>query len=348
MATKKGLCPYCRSLRVDRRIFPVNPEASTCFCPTCMREIAPKKAIDDYIEYISQQLKIADKTLFVTCDPVLAYQQYASVIELEPKEAHALLGRILCLVYMGKVRKSYLKEALTLLEATSYEGCDIADYVFFLKKINFALDEYDSSLQKKLTFRGFYYDIDCLRLYFTHFYDIILLKELLLEIVENIKSKYSSQQNEVLINLLKHNVDEKHRLLRQEVYTADGVSYKFVKIANDQVELTKTNHDVDSRLSRYRLATLDDNDKKNRRIKDEVFKDYTRIQKAKNAALFFSILFFLAMGGFVAAAILFKKEQWFFYSFIAAAVVFFAFAVLFLINFLYWRYQLNKRKLRID
>ena len=348
MASKRGLCPYCHTLRVDRRIFLVNPEASTCFCPTCMREMDPKLAIDGYKEYIDNQLEIADRTLFVTCDPVLAYQEYANIIELEPKEAHALLGRILCLIYMGKVRKSYLKEARTLLEATSYEGVNINDFAFFLKKINFALDEYDASLLKKLTFKTYFYDFECLRLYYSHFNDIILLKELILEIVENIKKKYSSQQNEVLNNLMKHNLEEKKRILKQEVYTADGVSYKFNKVSYGKVELIKTNHDIETHLSRYRLATLNENDKKNRYIKDEIFKDYTKVSRAKNATLFFAVLFYLVVGGFVTAAIMFKDDVWFFYSFIAAAAISLILATLSLVYHIYWRHLLNKRKLRID
>ena len=348
MASKKGLCPYCHTLRVDRRIFLVNPEASTCFCPTCMREMEPKLAISGYKKYIEEQLSVADKTLFVTCDPVLAYQQYADVIELEPREAHALLGRILCLIYMGRVRKSYLKEALTLLEATSYEGCSINDFAFFLKKINFALDEYEAALQKKLTFRGFYYDADCLKLYYAHYSDIILLKELLLEIVENIKKKYTSQQNEVLLNLLKHNLDEKRRILKQEVYTADGVSYKFSKITNGVVELTKTNHDVENRFSSHHLATLDDSNKKQKHIKDEIFKDYTRIAKSKKASLVFFIMFLIVAAGFGAAAYFFKDDQWFFYSFIGAGSLSFIISILNLVFFINWKHLLNKRKLRID
>ena len=348
MASKRGLCPHCHTLRVDRRIFQVNPEASTCFCPVCMREIDPKAAIEGYKNYIAEQLSVADKTLFVTCDPVLAYQQYASVIELEPKEAHALLGRILCLIYMGRVRKSYLKEALTLLESTNYEECNHEEFVFFLKKINFALDEYDSSLQKKLTFRSFYYDEACLKLYYAHISDIILLKELVLELTENIKKKHPSQQAEVLINLLKHNLEEKNRLLKQEVYTADGVSYKYSKTTKGAIELVKTNHDVESRLSRYRLATLNNNDKKNRHIKDEIFKDYTRIAKANNATLFFYILFYVATAGFVFSSVMFRSDKWFFFSFITAAALSFAFATLSFVYHLYWKHLLNKRKLRID
>ena len=147
---------------------------------------------------------------------------------------------------------------------------------------------------------------------------------------------------------MKHNLEEKRRTLRQEVYTADGTSYKFSRMINGRVELTKTNHDVESKLSRYRLATLDENDKKNRYIKDQIFKDYTKITKAKNATLFFSIMFFLAMGGFIVSTLLFKDDKLFFISFIAAAALSLIIGAFSFTYHIYWRHQLNKRKLRID
>ena len=176
MGTKKGLCPYCQPKRIDHRIFQVNPEASTCYCPLCMREMEPKKAIDNYSKLINDLLAKADNTLFVACDPSLAYQQYADVLEFENNETHALIGRILCLVYMGKIRKSYLKEAHILLENTSFKGSDIVVFVNFLEKINFALDEYETALIKKLTFREHFYDVECLKLYWVHLNSIIEMR----------------------------------------------------------------------------------------------------------------------------------------------------------------------------
>ena len=347
MATKKGLCPYCKTIRVDRRIFPVNPEASTCFCPICMSEMEPKSAIDNYRNFLDEELQRADKTLFVTCDPVLAYQEYADIIEYEPKEAHALLGRILCLIYMGKVRKSYLVEAYTLLENTSYEGCNLNDYVFFLKKINFALDEYDAALSKRLTFKTYFYDEACLKLYLTHLYEIISLKELIFSIIKEMKKKYVSQQNEVLYNLIEHSIDEKKRILKLEYLTANGSSYKYNRMTPGGVTVDKTNHDVETHLSRYRLSTLDENDKKNKYIKDEIFKDYTKVIKAKIISLFFAIFFFVITAGLGVASYFFKDDVFFFYTFIGAAGLSFTITILCFIFHLYWRRVLNKRKLRL-
>ena len=348
MATKKGLCPYCTTHRVDRRIFPVNPEASTCFCPICMKEIEPKVAIDGYRELIDKMLLKADNSLFVTCDPILAYSEYAEVIELEPKEAHALLGRILCLIYMGKVRKSYLAEATTLLENTSYEGCDIDEFVFFLKKINFALDEYESAISKKLTFKSYFFDIDCLKLYWVRLSETIKVKELILSIIKDIKKDYKSQQVDMMINLLEHNVDEKKRILHLDTYIASGKCYRFMKVIYGKAVVDEVKKTVDTHLNRYRLSTLDENEKHKRYIKDEVFKDYTKTVHAMKITLGFSIIFYLLMAGCVTTTVLFKTNLMFFYIFLGASILTFVVATFLFVLHLSWKMVLKKRKLRID
>lgn len=348
MATKKGLCPYCVTHRVERRIFPVNPEASTCFCPTCMKEVEPKVAIDGYRALIDSMLLKADNSLFVTCDPTLAYSQYADVIELEPKEAHALLGRILCLIYMGKVRKSYLPEALTLLENTPFEGCDIDEFVFFLKKINFALDEYESSICKKLTFKSYFYDVDCLKLYWVYLYETIKMKENILSIIKEIKKNHKSQQVDMMINLLDHNIDEKNKILHLDTYTANGKSYRFMKILYGKAVIEDGGKHIDTHLSRYRLSTLDENEKHKRYIKDEVFKDYTKTVHATKVTLAFAIIFYLLMAGAVATDVIFRNNSMFFYIFLGVAIFCFIIGTVLLSLHISWKMMLKKRKLRID
>lgn len=349
MATKKGLCPYCTTHRVDRRIFPVNPEASTCFCPLCMKEMEPITAIEGYQELINKMLLKADNTLFVTCDPVLAYSEYAEVIELEPKEAHALLGRILCLIYMGKVRKSYLLEAYTLLENTPYEGCNIDEFIFFLKKINFALDEYESSLQKKLTFRSYFFDVECLKLYWLCLHEIIKMKELILSIIKDIKKDYRSSQCEIMANILEHNIEERKRVLHKDTYICDGSAYRYVKIYNDKVSIDNSpKKKIETHLNRYRLSSLNEDDKHKRYIKDEIFKDYTKIVKSRKVAFVFSIILYLLMGGCIGSTFLFLNNKIIFYSFIGGGALLFVTSTILLILSISWKITLKKRKLRID
>lgn len=348
MGTKKGLCPYCQTKRIDHRIFPVNPEASTCFCPSCMKEMEPIQAIDNYNNFIKGMLSKADNTLFVACDPSLAYQQYADALEFEPNEAHALIGRILCLIYMGKTRKSYLKEAYILLENTSYKGCDLNTFVTFLKKINVALDEYDVALVKKLTFKEHFYDVECLKLYWHHLSDIIKMKELIISIFKPLKKTYAAYRNDEFLDDLVKSVEEKQAILALESFTTDGAGYKFDHISNDKVLVNKTTEANGNRFIRFRLSTLDPNEKGKRLIKDQIFKDYTVIIKLRKLAIFFSLLLFLFTGGAIAGAILLKNNPALLYMFVAFAIAFFIAGSLVLAISLYWRFVLKKRELRIN
>lgn len=347
MATQKGLCPHCQTKKLERRIFQVNPEASTCFCPVCMKEVEPKVAIEGYRNHIKMMLGVADNTLFVTCDPTLAYQQYADVIELEPSEVHALLGRILCLVYMGKVRKSYLAEASVLLENVSIRGVNLTDFVFFLKKINFALDEYDQALKKKLTFKNRFYDLDCLKLYWSHLYEIIKMKNMLRSLMDEVKNIHPSHQNEVLINILEHNVDEKTAILHAETYIIDGHSYLYERISGNTVYVKDGKNEKENHFTRYRLSSLNEKDKHKRYIKDEVFKDYTRVVAMKKVSLVLALFLYLASGGFAAAGVMLMDNFIYFVSFIASSVALFIGATILFVLHLSWRAVLKKRKLRI-
>lgn len=348
MATKKGLCLKCTSKRIDHRIFQVNPEASTCFCPICMKEMEPKEAINNYLKFIKDMLSKADNTLFVAFDPSLAYQQYADVLELEPYEAHALIGRILCLVYMGKVRKSYLKEAYVLLENTSYKGCDIQTFVSFLEKINTALDEYDQAVNKRLTIKGYYYDDECLRLYWSHLTDIVKMKELILSTIKKIKKTEKNADLDSAIETLEVSIDEKKRILDLESFTADGCGYHLDHYFNNRPFLVKTSQETSNKFKRYRLSTLDPEDKKKLLIKDQIFEDYTVIIKLQKIAIFFWILLFAFVGGAIAGAILLKEKVIFLWLFVSLAIVFFMVASILFAFSLKWRAVLKKRELKIN
>lgn len=347
MATKKGLCPYCLNKRTDHRVFQVNPEASTCFCPTCMKEIAPLDAINSYLKFIDNMLKKADNTLFITCDPSLAYQQYADVLEYEPKTAHALLGRILCLIYMGKVRSSYLKEAYILLENTSYRGCDLDIYVNFLDKINTALDEYEYAVNKRLTFKEHYYDEECLRLYWSHLADIVQMKELILSIFKEINKTKQREDCGAAINLIENSIEEKNKILKLESFTANGNGYKLDHFFNGKPFIVKTSTGDDSKFKRYRLSTLNPNEKGKHVIEDKIFRDYTGILRLRKFSIAMWILLFLLLGGCVGGSFFFKENTPLLILFIAIALVLFLGAALIFSLSLYWRSVLKKRELKL-
>ena len=349
MATKNGVCPYCQFNRLENRIFPVNPDAVTVFCPSCMRELDPKKAIDGYNAIITKMVDKADNTLFVACDPVVAYQEYADVLEFESDNSKALLGRILCLIYTSKVRKSYLVEANALLENINHKGADEANnYVATLKRINFALDEYDTALNKKLSYHNYYYDEECLKLYLKHLYSIFKFKSDILDKLLKLRKDYASQKNEVLINLINHSVQEKEKVLKDTKYLITGEGRRLMKIVGDKVYLEATGESVEYRYPKKHSFTLGEADKTHKTIKDRVFKDYTPMIRMKKAALVISIFMLVAAIGLGVTSYFYLDNKTLFYFFVVSGGIAAALALGLFIVYLVWRRILKKREMRID
>ena len=355
MATKRGLCPYCKINNIQHSIFLVNPEASSVFCGTNMHQISPQEAIKNYERYMQGLIKKADDTLNVVCNPALAYQEYADVIEIDNSYVRPYLGRLLCLVYMSKVRKNHLHEAKLLLEVGTEETfTKVSDFpVVFnaLRNIVKVTEEYLGALKKKLTFRQYFYDTDCLKLYCLHINEILKFKDLLLEETKVIVKKAKKQDAEVLHEILEHNIEEKNILLKETDHiTVDGKHYRFVKVRrNGEVEIEDvTKRKTNTFASRYRMATLNPDDKKLRYIKDLIFKDYTTIIASINRSLVFLILLAVILVASAAlVGIFFTQKNIPYYVGIvlgmAAAVSF----VTLLIVRLTWKRMVMKRKMEI-
>ena len=351
MATKNGICPHCQFNRLDRRIFPVNPEAVTVYCPYCMRELDPKKSIELYNNIITKMLDKADNTLFVACDPVTAYLEYAEVLEVENHNPKALLGRILCLIYTSKVRKTYLSEANELLGEISYKGTEeVTNYVGFLKRINFALDEYDLALLKKLSIHKQFYDEECLKLYITRLVEIIEFKKDILDSLNKIKKDYITQKNDVLINLVSHSISEKENSLKTTKFLITGVGYKITRAGTDRVSINETGETINTHYNKGHLYTLNENDKRKGKkvIDDQVFRDYTPIIRMKKISIYMALTLMLAATGLGLASYFFINNQILFPVFIAlAALCVVGFVILTILHFI-WKSLLKKRKIRID
>ncbi len=353
MATKKGICPYCNAGRSNYRYFLVNPDASACFCPSCMKEMSPLTAIDEYNKMIDALVYKADDTLFVACDPATAYKQYAAVLEIEPGVTRSFLGRILCLIYMSKVRRSYLKEAYLLLKNETdqyyHKANEIPTYVAYLKQLNTTLDEYEFAVKRKIVFKEYFYELDCLKLYWRDLIDIIKFKQLILSELNYIKRNYANQSHDIFINLLEHSIDEKEALLVTPYYLVSGEGYKFAKVTKgEEIKYIEVPGRIDTKLTRYRMATLDETNKKLRIIKDEVFHDYTPMIRLSKVMVFLYILAFALAAGFGIAAFIYKENLPLFITFIIAGGLAFIGGLACLILRMNFVKILKKRKLHIS
>ena len=353
MATKRGICSYCNTKKITNRIFQVNPEATVCYCPNCMHEMEPQEAINNYVVYIDNMNRKADDTLFVACNPTVAYQEYADVIEIDNTNTHAYLGRLLCLIYMSKVRENFIDEAKILLSEEApfrfHKGINPEEYLKFLKKINSVTDEYEVALHKKLVFRKFFYDLDCLRLYLRHLYAIICFKELLLDEAKFLKKKLGDNQDlHVFLSVLEYNIEEQNEILRdKEHVTTEGRHYKFDHVKrNKEIDVVELEEKyTNTYTARYRMATLDSDDKKKRFITDTIFRDYTPIIAMIRNSLVFMVIYLLVAAAAGVVAAIFRNNN---LIFLLALVIGGVFLVTFLVTFivrLTWKRVIKKRKL---
>ncbi|MCR4912062.1 MAG: hypothetical protein K5925_06090 [Bacilli bacterium] len=355
MATKRGLCPYCKINNIQHSIFLVNPEASSVFCGTNMHQINPIVAIRNYEHYMEKMIAKADNTLNVVCNPYLAYQEYADVIEIDDSYIEPYLGRLLCLVYMSKVRSSHLIDAKLLLEVgieKNFTKISDAQLVFsFLRRIVKVTEEYLTAVRKRLTFRQFFYDTDCLKLYLTHVAEAKEFENVIYDATNVIKKKYENEKINTFLNYLAEKISEKEMYLGDyEFITVAGITYKYDKTNLDySVEIKNCKKKtIDAKTSRYRMASLSPEAKNMRFIKDEVFKDYTSMIRAKKAAVVWFILFYIAFAACGACAYFFKDNFHLFIIFVAASGLLFVLGTVFLSLNISWSSQINKKKRKLE
>ena len=356
MATKRGLCPFCTNKNLTNRLFVVNPDAAVVYCPNCMKEMTPSQAIKTYADAIEVMVKKADNTLLMDCDPNQAYQDYANILEIDNTNAKAYLGRLLCLVYMSKVRNSYIEEAGILLdeEIDTYfhRASEISNLLIFLKRVNRVVDEYEINIKKKLTFRNYFFDKDCLSLYLKHIKEIIVFKQEALNECRYLQKKYSNVDTEMLISLLESSLIDKNKILEDEKFiTTDGKTYRY-ESADEKNNVTlkqiKTTL-INTRTSRYRMSTLDINNKKLRYIPDDVFKDYAKIIKNGRISLAFSFTFFLFTALATILAVYFYNNAFIIFVLLAVLVALFLFfAFINLGLFISSKSQIKKRRQELN
>lgn len=355
MATRRGICPYCKNEYIHNSIFLVNPEAANCFCGTNMHQISPKDAIDAYVDYINKAVKKADDLLNITCNPNEAYDAYAAVIDVDDTILHAYLGRILCLLYMSKTRKSYFEEARALLEVDSEKSFfthlvnSSLVFEFFKRMVN-VVEEYLIAVKKVLTFRKYFYDEECLALYFTHISGALNFEKEIDEIATEISNKDTDNPLfNSFLNFLHEKMKEKERILYEyDFITTDGKTYKFVQMkADNNAEIVVLSVPiVDTKTSKYRMATLNLEDKKLRHIKENIFRDYTKIIKARKASIFWCI-FCLAISIAAGISIYFLLENFLYFIIaIVGCAVFLIISIILFVLIITWGIEItHKRKM---
>ena len=340
MATKRGYCPYCSNKNSGEHFFDVNPDAKVCYCPHCMKGVSPDEAIKAYNNHVDGLLREANFALYEQWNPEVAYRLYAEILEFEDYNTLAFLGRLQCLLFMSKVRRSYIEEASTMLNSELdqyHKASESSKYIQALRRMNNIVDEYEKRVRKALTVKKYFYDVDCLKLYFKHLYSIVKFKETLLDEANYISRRFKEQKADLLINLLEIKIEEQFHLLKEVEYiTVDGKHYLFDKVKkNGEVELIFVEEKVTTpRLSHYRMCTLNPNDKSKHYINDIIFKDYTKIMRTKKSSIWLNIISFVLAAGCGVTSYFFFGTDYIFYPLAAGGVLFLGLSIFFLVLYL--------------
>lgn len=308
MAMKKGYCTNCNKHDESRRIFEVNSEAKFCYCPHCGKKYRPRIAILNYERTISKYLRKAYFYLKNVGETLLAYNLFAYVLELEPNNRTAKYGRLLSLCYLSNLRRNRFNEVRELLsiEKDDFHIKSTRDeYIAFLISTNHCVDDYLARVKRKVTFRHYFYDPDCSKLYFKHIVDAIELKRLLAE-------ELSVEEVEKQSSFVNDSIKELENVFQASFFTVDGQEHRLVNFAKsgDPLIVNGKKKEDTARLLRYRMCTLDIEDKKKRYLKDTVFALANhRIYKFFKLSVFlFALMLAFATGFLITYFVLMKQN----------------------------------------
>jgi len=300
MPLRKALCPHCGSNKnIKQDLFYVNTDLKFSYCPRCGKKIVPYSAVENLNNHIKRLSYNADFTLFVKQDSLKAYKDYGTILSIDPEAIQSHYGRIISLIYSSTVHKSYFDEATEVFnnECTKifHKAKDKNEYLFFLIKCNKATNYFVKKIYKKFTLKKCFYDLDCLKLYYLHLYKSIEFQKLLLNEANFLVKKYNDSTLDAFIASITSDIAKHSNYFETPFRLVDGYLYKLTKIKrNNEVVLENCNNYVSTNLSKYRMATLDKNNKNLRYIKDVVFDNFTYKIRLANVSLVSMITFYLA------------------------------------------------------
>ena len=320
MSMKRGYCIKCRYDDPKRHIFPVNSEAEVCYCPKCMAEYKPKDAIAHYNHFMKHFILKADASLHIAMMPDVSYQKYADVLEIEESNIQALLGRSLSLLYLSTLRHTTFKQVVNLNELDENRYHLVSnrhDYFSFLRAAEKVSNDYEEKMHKRLTFKGYFHDKDCVKLYISRLGELIAFKQYIVAELKEIDKVQEADYIEKGIHALEGKIGGKF-------VTADGdvTVYRGTDRFNSP-QLVTLPEKIKTGLDKYRGYTLKEDDRKLIVIKDVIFKSNRAAYGLASMGYYMGITF-----GIIAAALatfsffFIRKMPWLFILLISFAGAF--------------------------
>ena len=274
MALKRGFCTYCEG-EERLRIFEVNKGAENCHCPHCGRLMQPKAAIQNYHYLISHHLKRASRYLFESTEYLLAYQEFAYIIDLDETVKVAYFGRLLALVYLSTLRNSKINFAFLMHRQQAprlfhYQETANEYYNFLLLLLD-ALDTYVNRMKRRLTSRGVFYDTDCVVLYLTRIDEIRSYKDFIASeadfFIENNKGQFQE-----VIDRVKASEEEYQKIVTENYQTANGFTYALVAYGDNSLPTINTvASDESAKTHHVKEINLNPKDNKKSPIRDDIY-----------------------------------------------------------------------------
>lgn len=295
---KKGYCTNCNRDDEARRIFDVNSDARWCYCPHCGKKYRPSVVIENYKKTIDKYNRKAYFYLRNAGEYRLGYDLFAYVLELEPTNKTAKLGRLLSLANLSTTRRNRFLEVRELMDIERvlfHEKPFAREYAAYLISLNSCINVYCELVKKNLTIKTYFYDVACIKLYYRHIADAITLKRMIVE-------EFSTVGEEKLAAQVSESIKELEKTYDNINFTADGQDHflaNFTKTGEPLI--TNGRRKVDTKLARYRLSTLDTKDKKLNIIPEDVFAKvrYHTYHSYKNSLPLAILLFILFLASLI-------------------------------------------------
>lgn len=318
MKKLKAYCTYCPSDVGDKeRIFEYNKDTNFLVCPNCGQQLNPIEAHHAYLSFLRKQIHKADNYLDFYGRYNKAYQQYAYVVSIEDESVEARLGRIHSLAYLSTLRKAYFLDCLTLFnsekEYYTYSQQDLLSFLYFAKNMKYMAKQYSTQIKKRLTTYRYFYDEECVKLYFQRIYELKLLLNGILDELIAIKEEISNHEYlNKMFNSYSSGTVKYGRLLSSDANVIDGAVYIFDKIDEKgrvQIKLKKR-YQLNHMFKYHHLYLTSSNNR--HLIKDDVFQFSNPLLtslRVWTVVLLISLILF-ALGAIASASSLFLAYDW--------------------------------------
>ena len=297
MALKRGFCTHCQGDE-KLRIFNVNKGAEVCYCPHCTHPMQPKEAIESYRHMIAHHLKRASMYLFESTEYLLAYQEFAHIIDIDDSIRAAYYGRLLSLVHLSTLRTSKINFAFMMhrQEMRIFHSADICvEYYHFLVLLLDALDTYETKMKKRLTNRGVFYDTDCVVLYLKRLDEIRSYKDFIVSEAEyfiDIKANNNDDSFKEVVKRVEENHKEYDEIFKSSFVTGNGFTYKFVTFGNDNIPTIAIDSKTPAQKPRLKKQiSLVPKDNKKSPIRDDIFLNNLPLSRLVTVSIPLAVIF---------------------------------------------------------